>query len=64
MIGEIGDLVFGKIIGRRTEDEVTVYKSLGFVAQDLIAAHAVCTSRKHSDARARPLGKEEVGARD
>lgn len=61
VIGEIGALVLGQIIGRRTADEVTVYKSLGFVAQDLIAAHAVYTSRKHSDVRARPL--EEVGAR-
>lgn len=41
VIGEIGSLLLGKVSGRLTQQEVTVYKSLGVVAQDLLAAHAV-----------------------
>jgi ornithine cyclodeaminase/alanine dehydrogenase-like protein (mu-crystallin family) len=39
--GEIGAVLLGKLTGRRDREEITVYKSLGLVAQDLIAAHAV-----------------------
>jgi ornithine cyclodeaminase/alanine dehydrogenase-like protein (mu-crystallin family) len=39
--GEIGAVLLGQIAGRRSADEITVYKSLGLVAQDLVAAHAV-----------------------
>lgn len=38
--GEIGELLTG-VPGRRADDEITVYKSLGVIAQDLVAAHAV-----------------------
>jgi len=41
VVGEIGALLLGRIDGRRDAREITVYKSLGLVAQDLIAAHAV-----------------------
>ena len=50
MIGEIGALVLGRIIGRQTVEDITVYKSLGVGAQDLIAAHAVYTSSSRVDA--------------
>jgi ornithine cyclodeaminase len=36
--GEIGEVLLGRVPGRRNEREVTVYKSLGLVAQDLMAA--------------------------
>jgi ornithine cyclodeaminase/alanine dehydrogenase-like protein (mu-crystallin family) len=39
VVGEIGELLLGRAPGRRDEREVTVYKSLGIVAQDLVAAH-------------------------
>ncbi|HKZ72518.1 MAG TPA: hypothetical protein VJ011_00560 [Steroidobacteraceae bacterium] len=39
--GEIGAVLLGRLTGRRNEEEITVYKSLGLVAQDLVAAHAV-----------------------
>ncbi len=39
--GEIGHVLLGLVPGRNTPDEITVYKSLGLTAQDLIAAHAV-----------------------
>lgn len=36
--GEIGEVLVGRVPGRRTVEEVTVYKSLGHAAQDLAAA--------------------------
>jgi ornithine cyclodeaminase len=41
IVGEIGQVLAGKIEGRRTEEEVTVYKSLGHVVQDLASAWAL-----------------------
>jgi alanine dehydrogenase len=41
VIGEIGALLLERISGRRDAREITVYKSLGLVAQDLVAAYAV-----------------------
>lgn len=38
IVGEIGEVFLGKIAGRAYPDEITVYKSLGHVAQDLAAA--------------------------
>jgi len=38
IVGEIGALLDDRIEGRRNDDETTVYKSLGIVAQDLFAA--------------------------
>lgn len=39
--GEIGQLLAGDIGGRASDDEITVFVSLGMTAQDLFAAHAV-----------------------
>ena len=38
--GEIGEVLAGKVPGRRNDEEITVYKSLGVAAQDLAAGHA------------------------
>jgi len=38
IVGEIGEVLTGKIGGRATDDEITVYNSLGVVSQDLYAA--------------------------
>lgn len=38
IVGEIGALLEGRIAGRLGDDDITVYKSLGIVAQDLFAA--------------------------
>lgn len=43
VLGEIGDVLNGRVSGRTTEGDITVYKSLGFAAQDLAAAHVVST---------------------
>lgn len=39
--GELGDLVAGKISSRETEEEITVFKSVGVAVQDLITADLV-----------------------
>lgn len=41
IVGEIGQAIDGTIPGRRDDDEITLYKSLGNPAQDLAAAQAV-----------------------
>ncbi|MEA2274891.1 MAG: hypothetical protein QOI98_3599 [Solirubrobacteraceae bacterium] len=36
--GEIGDLLLGRVEGRRTAEEITLFKSLGLAIEDLAAA--------------------------
>lgn len=43
IIAEIGEVLDGKIAGRRGPDEVTVYKSIGHIVQDLASAWALYT---------------------
>jgi ornithine cyclodeaminase len=38
VIGEIGEVFAGRIAGRENDQQITIYKSLGHVAQDLAAA--------------------------
>jgi ornithine cyclodeaminase len=42
--GEIGQVFAGDVQGRRSPDEITVYKSLGHIVQDLASAWAVYAS--------------------
>jgi ornithine cyclodeaminase len=37
IVAEIGEVLLGRIAGRRSPDEITVYKSLGHIVQDLAA---------------------------
>jgi ornithine cyclodeaminase len=39
--GEIGQVLAGDLAGRRTDDEVTAYKSLGHIVQDLASSWAL-----------------------
>ena len=41
IVAEIGQVLSGEIEGRLSEDEITVYKSLGHIVQDLAAAWAL-----------------------
>jgi ornithine cyclodeaminase/alanine dehydrogenase-like protein (mu-crystallin family) len=41
ILGEIGEISLGQVEGRLTAEDVTLYKSLGLVVQDLAAAHHV-----------------------
>lgn len=44
--GEIGAVLAGLVAGRRSRDEVTIYKSLGHVVQDLASARHVYTAAR------------------
>lgn len=39
--GELGELVLGRAEGRRTDDDVTIFKSLGMAVEDVVAADLV-----------------------
>lgn len=39
--GEIGDLILGRVPGRSSPSEVTVFKSLGMAVEDVVAADLV-----------------------
>jgi ornithine cyclodeaminase len=41
IVGEIGQVLTGQIEGRRSPEEITAYKSLGHVVQDLASAWAI-----------------------
>ena len=39
--GEIGEVLLGRVAGRRDDREVTLYKSLGHIVQDLAAVRYI-----------------------
>jgi len=41
LLGEIGDVILGKVAGRLNEDDITCFKSLGMAAEDMLAAGLV-----------------------
>ena len=43
LLGEIGDVFAGRLAGRTTDDDITVYESLGIAIEDLAAAHFLLT---------------------
>jgi ornithine cyclodeaminase len=43
IVGELGDLLLGGVVGRRSVKEITLFKSLGIAVEDLAAAHHVYT---------------------
>jgi alanine dehydrogenase len=51
IVGEIGELLLGRIEGRRDALEVTLFKSLGLAIEDLAAAHRI-----HANAVANGVG--------
>jgi ornithine cyclodeaminase len=51
--GEIGDVLTGEIPGRTTEDEITVYESLGIAVEDLAAAEYVVRRAEETGAGTR-----------
>jgi len=57
IVAEIGDVLTGRLAGRGSDAEITLYKSLGLAAQDVATAHALALR-----ARARGVGVEvEIG---
>jgi ornithine cyclodeaminase/alanine dehydrogenase-like protein (mu-crystallin family) len=41
VVAEIGQILSGDVVGRRSQDEITVYKSIGHIVQDLAVAWAL-----------------------
>ena len=50
IVGELGEILAGRVAARRSRDELTLFKSLGIAIEDLAAAHRI-------HARARASGK-------
>lgn len=44
--GEIGQVLAGAVEGRRSANEITAYKSLGHIVQDLASAWALCNDAR------------------
>jgi len=41
VVGEIGEVLSGKLPGRQSDDQITLYKSLGHIVQDLVSVQAL-----------------------
>ena len=41
IVGEIGEVLAGDSVGRNSADEITLYKSLGVAAQDIVTARHI-----------------------
>jgi ornithine cyclodeaminase/alanine dehydrogenase-like protein (mu-crystallin family) len=50
--GELGELAAGRITGRQSPSQVTIFKSLGMAVEDVVAAHLA-----FERAKARGLGR-------
>lgn len=48
LVGEIGEILIGKARGRTSEDEITLFKSLGLAVEDLAAAHHIYSEAQKS----------------
>ena len=46
VLGELGSLIGGGHVGRRTPNDVTVFKSLGLAVEDVIAAKLAVANSK------------------
>jgi len=44
IVGEIGEVLDGRVAGRQSADQVTAYKSLGHIVQDLAAVQALMSA--------------------
>jgi ornithine cyclodeaminase len=57
IVGEIGEILTGKAPGRRTRDEITLFKSLGLAVEDVASAqHIYEEARRSGRGRFLPFG--------
>jgi alanine dehydrogenase len=61
VLGEIGELLLGRAMGRRSDDDITMFKSLGIAIEDLASASHVVDKAKRERAG---VNVELGGARD
>ena len=45
-MGEVGDVLLGRIPGRISHDDVTLFESLGIASEDLASAHHIYEQSK------------------
>ena len=43
ILGSIGDVLAEKVAGRTSNEDITLFKSLGMIAEDLVAADFILT---------------------
>lgn len=48
IVGEIGEVLIGKAPGRASDDEITLFKSLGLAIEDLASAHFLYAEAKRA----------------
>jgi ornithine cyclodeaminase len=48
IVGEIGEIAIGKIAGRRSKEEITLFKSLGLAVEDVASARHIYAKAKAS----------------
>ena len=41
IVGEIGEILIGKLAGRRSAEEITMFKSLGLAVEDVASARHI-----------------------
>ena len=57
IVGEIGEIVIGRVPGRRSPDEITLFKSLGLAVEDVASAkHIYEEARRTGAGRFGPFG--------
>ncbi len=57
IVGEIGEILTGKVAGRRSKDEITLFKSLGLAVEDVASArHILEEARRTGKGRFLPFG--------
>jgi len=49
IVGELGEVLIGKVPGRKTQTERTIFKSLGIAIEDLAAAHHIWRKAERLD---------------
>ncbi len=50
VVGELGQVLAGQVAGRRSGEEITLFKSLGLAVEDVAAAHAVLEAAEREGA--------------
>ena len=60
---EIGEVLLGRAPGRTNAAEITVYKAMGHVVEDIAAAELVYTPRRAAQAREQPSRYDGQAAR-
>ena len=63
IVGEIGELLIGRVVGRRDANEITLFKSLGLAIEDLAASAYVYAEAARTGAGVRvELGGARLAA--